>query len=49
MSDQLIIVKLYVTTESAKELLISILLRAFNSILKINLTNESILSKFFLS
>ena len=38
MSDQLIIVKLYVTTGSGKELIASILLRAFNSFLRIDLT-----------
>ena len=38
VSDQLIIVKLYVTTRNAKELITSILLRAFNSLLRISFT-----------
>ena len=37
VSDQLIIVKLYVTTGSAKELIASILLRVCNSLLRIDL------------
>ena len=38
LSDQLIIVKLCVTTGSAKELIASILLRAFQSFVRIDLT-----------
>ena len=38
LSDQLIIVKLSVTTGSAKELIASILLRPFQSLLRIDLT-----------
>ena len=38
LSYQLIIIKIYVATGSAKELIASILLRAFNSLLRIDLT-----------
>ena len=49
VSDQLIIVKLYVTAGNAKELIALVLLRAFASILMIDFTYKSILSEVFLS
>ena len=47
MSDQLIIVKLYVTTESTNELIAWILLHAFNLLLRIDLTLQKYSFKKF--